>query len=455
MEEITGMLTQEEIRTAEICVEKALRLGASKARVTLSKSLMELFGTLDGQLDKVSHCLDRSMSVCLFVDGKYGTFSTNRLVESELEDFLKKSIATVRMLAEDPCRDLPDPARTAKNAITGKELDLYDPSYPALTSSERLKMTMEASVFEQHKAEGLISEEGEYSDSIFDTLTLDSNGLKCRHTETSFEYGVEITVKDAEGNRYSGYWWDSTPRISDLKISTCCETAYQRAMAQIGPKGIPSGKYNMVVDSENSSRLVTPLTSALGAFALQQKNSFLLDTLGKKVFPEWMNLVDKPLTKGQTGSRLFDSEGVASRETPVIEKGVVKEYFVNTYMSNKMGIAPTIEDVMRPVLEPCVAPGLLKPPRMDQDGIMALVGDGILVTGFNGGNSNSATGDFSFGVEGFLFKDGRIVHPVREILITGNLKTLWNNLLAAGDDARTCKSKIIPTLAFKEVDFSA
>ncbi len=455
MEEITGMLTQEEIRTAEICVEKALRLGASKARVTLSKSLMELFGTLDGQLDKVSHCLDRSMSVCLFVDGKYGTFSTNRLVESELEDFLKKSIATVRMLAEDPCRDLPDPARTAKDAITGKELDLYDPSYPALTSSERLKMAMEASVFEQHKAEGLISEEGEYSDSIFDTLTLDSNGLKCRHTETSFEYGVEITVKDAEGNRYSGYWWDSTPRISDLKISTCCETAYQRAMAQIGPKGIPSGKYNMVVDSENSSRLVTPLTSALGAFALQQKNSFLLDTLGKKVFPEWMTLVDKPLTKGQTGSRLFDSEGVASRETPVIEKGVVKEYFVNTYMSNKMGIAPTIEDVMRPVLEPCVAPGLLKPPRMDKDGIMALVGDGILVTGFNGGNSNSATGDFSFGVEGFLFKDGRIVHPVREILITGNLKTLWNNLLAAGDDARTCKSKIIPTLAFKEVDFSA
>ena len=316
MEEITGMLTQEEIRTAEICVEKALRLGASKARVTLSKSLMELFGTLDGQLDKVSHCLDRSMSVCLFVDGKYGTFSTNRLVESELEDFLKKSIATVRMLAEDPCRDLPDPARTAKDAITGKELDLYDPSYPALTSSERLKMAMEASVFEQHKAEGLISEEGEYSDSIFDTLTLDSNGLKCRHTETSFEYGVEITVKDAEGNRYSGYWWDSTPRISDLKISTCCETAYQRAMAQIGPKGIPSGKYNMVVDSENSSRLVTPLTSALGAFALQQKNSFLLDTLGKKVFPEWMTLVDKPLTKGQTGSRLFDSEGVAARALP-------------------------------------------------------------------------------------------------------------------------------------------
>ena len=454
-ESITGMLSAEEIRIADKCVEKALALGASKVRVTLNKSLMELFGTLDGVLDKVSHCLDRSMSVCLFADGKYGSFSTIRLVESELDDFLANSIATVRMLAEDPCRDLPDPEKTAKDAVTGKELGLYDPAYPSMTSSERLKMAMEASVFERHKAEGLISEEGEYSDSIYDTLILDSNGLCCRHTETSFEYGVESTVKDADGNRYSGYWWDSKPKLEDLQIATCSETAYQRAMAQIGPKKIPSGKYTMVLDSENSSRLVTPLTSALGAFALQQKNSFLLDTLGKKVFPEWMTLKDMPLAIGQPGSKLFDSEGVAARETPVIQNGVVKEYFVNTYMSRKMGIAPTIEDVIRPVLEPCVAPGMDKPSRMDRDALMALAGDGILVTGFNGGNSNSATGDFSFGVEGFLFKDGKIVHPVRETLITGNLLTLWNNLLAAGDDARTCKSKVIPTLVFKDVDFSA
>ena len=162
-----------------------------------------------------------------------------------------------------------------------------------------------------------------------------------------------------------------------------------------------------------------------------------------------------PHAKGQTGSRLFDSEGVATKETPVIEKGIVKEYFVNTYMSNKMGIAPTVEDVTRPVIPPCVSPELVKPENMDRQAIMDLVKDGILVTGFNGGNSNSATGDFSFGVEGFLFKDGRVVHPVREMLITGNLLTLWNNLLAAGDDARMCKSKVIPTLAFMDVDFSA
>lgn len=473
MDEINGMLTVEEILVAEKCLEKSLALGADKARITLNKSLMELFGTLNGELDKVNHCLDRSISVCLFVDGKFGSFSTNRLVESELDDFLKKAIATVRMLAEDPCRDLPDPSRTAKNAVTGKELGLYDETYPALTSDERLKMAIEASIFKKHCGEGLISEEGEYSDSIFDSLVLDSNGLRCRHTETSFEYGVEVTVQDAGGNRFSGYWWDATPMLKDLNISDCGETAFKRAMSQIGPVKIESGKYSMVIDSEVASRLVTPVLNALGGYSLQQKNSFMLDSLGKKVFPEWLNIWDRPVSVGETGSRLFDSEGVATAETPIIENGVVKEYFINTYISKKMGIEPTIEDATRPVLLPCVAPSIAGKATSEssmtgtasvaepveatcgKEELMRIVGEGILVTGFNGGNSNSATGDFSFGVEGFLFKDGKIVHPVREMLITGNLLTLWNNLLAAGNDARFCKSKLIPTLAFGNVDFSA
>ncbi len=481
MDQINGMLTEQEIAAADVCLRKALELGADKVRITLNKSLMELFGTLNGELDKVSHCLDRSVSVCLFVDGRFGSFSTNRLVESELDDFLKKAIATVRMLAEDPCRDLPDPSRTAKNAVTGKELGLYDKNYPALTSDERLKMALDAAIFKKHSGDGLISEEGEYSDSIFDSLTLDSNGMRCRHTETSFEYGVEVTVQDAEGNRFSSYWWDASPMLKDLNIKDCGETAFRRAMSQIGPVKIESGKYSMVIDSEVASRLVTPVLNALGGYSLQQKNSFMLDSLGKKMFPEWLNICDRPASVGETGSRLFDSEGVATAETPIIENGVVKEYFINTYISRKTGLDPTVEDAVRPVLLPCVAPPVagkvtsadsvtetrlvaepvVRPSSVavgancGKEDLMRLVGDGILVTGFNGGNSNSATGDFSFGVEGFLFRDGRIVHPVREMLITGNLLTLWNNLLAAGNDARFCKSKLIPTLAFGNVDFSA
>ena len=455
MEEMTGMLTAQEITAARKALETALGLGAQKARVTVNKSLMELFGTLNGELDKVSHCLDRSMMVCLFVDGRFGSFSTNRLNEDELYSFLAGAVSMTRMLAPDECRDLPDPERTAKDAKYGDDLGLCDHEYSAMTADRRLNMALDAAIFKKHEGEGLVSEEGEYSDSILDTLILDSNGLECRHTETSFEYGVEVTWQDAGGNKFSGYWWDASPFLGSLKTEDCGETALKRAMAQSGHSKVECGKYMMVADNECSSRLVTPLLNALGGYSLQQKNSFMLDTLDRKVLPEWLDIIDKPRTVGETGSRLFDSEGVAATERPIIEKGVVKEYFINTYMSRKMGIEPTIEDVTRPAIPAGHAPSFPAPETYDKDGIMKMLGEGILVTGFNGGNSNSATGDFSFGIEGFYFKDGRIVHPVREMLMTGNLLTLWNNLVASGNDYRLCKSKLIPTLAFSNVEFSA
>ena len=450
-----GMLTREEMALAEKCLSLASSMGVQKVRVTLEKSLMELFGTLNGDLDKVTHCLDRSMSVSLFTEGRFGSFSTNRLVESEMEGFLAKAVSTVKMMAEDPCRDLPDPGRTAKDAITGNELELCDSRLFQLSPEQRKRMALDAAIFKKSNDRRLISEEGEYSDSILDSFLADSNGLRCRHTETSFEYGVEMTVQAPDGNKFSGYWWDASPRLESIDINSCGDEALKRALAQIGPVQVKGGKYTMVVDNENSSRLVTPLLNALGGHAIQQKNSFLLDSLGHKIFPEWLNIVDRPRQCGESGSKLFDSEGVATADSQIIANGTVKEYFINTYISRKTGIAPTVEDVTRPVLLPGLAPGYSSEDRLGQEGIMRLVSDGILVTGFNGGNSNSTTGDFSFGIEGFLFKDGKIVHPLRGMLVTGNFIDLWNSLLAAGDDARHCKSKLIPTLAFGNVEFSA
>ena len=448
-------LTEAEMALARHCLDYALRSGAQKVRITLSKSLMNLVGLLNGEVDKTAHALDRSLQLQLFVDGKYGAFSSNRLEREELEAFVRSAIDTVKMLEPDPYRDLPAPERLAKDAVSGREPDLYDPAYEKLTAADRRKMALASSFY--HPASGkevssafprLIAEEGEYSDSVFDSLTIDSQGLFARHTETSFEIGYESTVEDAEGRHFSSYWWDATPRLQDLAIEGCARTACQRAMEQIGPQEIKSGKYTLIVDTECASKLLTPLLSALGGYSLQQKNSFLKDTLGKKVFPEALTILDCPRTPGDTGCRLFDSEGVATREMPLIEKGVVKTYFLNTYMARKMEMEPTVEDATRVKVLPH---GACK----NLEEVLQKVGEGILVTGFNGGNSNPATGNFSYGIEGFLIRDGKRVHPIREMLITGNFIGLWNNLLIAASDARPCLSKLVPTLAFKDVDFSA
>ena len=448
------MLTDKEIALARGAMEFALENGAQKVRITLNKSLMELFGMLNGELDKVTHALDRSLQVSLFVDGRFGSFSSNRLEEEGLKAFLLGAIDTVRTLEPDAARNLPDPSRTVKDALTGKELDLYDPAYEGLTSERRREMAISTSLWnrkaELEKGFTLISEEGEYSDSLFDSVVMDSNGLFARHTETSFEIGYEVTVEDPEGNRYASYWWDASPRLEAVlpSLASCSETAVRRAAAQIGPQDHPGGKCNIVVDSECASKFLTPVLSALGGYAVQQKNSFLLDKAGERVFPECLTILDCPRNQGESGARLYDSEGVATQEFPIIDKGVVTRYFVNTYIAGKTGMAPTIEDATRPKVVPF---GGCK----TREDLLRKVGNGILITGFNGGNSNPSTGNFSYGIEGFAFENGRVTHPVREMLVTGNFIDLWNQLIATADDARLCMSKIIPTLAFSNIDCNA
>ena len=440
-----ALLTKEEMALARHCLAYAQERGAQKVRITLTKSLLNLVGLLNGEVDKTAHALDRSLQLQLFVQERFGSFSSNRLDKANLEAFIREAVETVKMLEADACRDLPARERVAKDAVTGQELGLYDAEYETLTAEKRREMALRSMAWPQER---LIAEEGEYSDSVFDSYTIDSQGLEARHTETSFEIGYESTVEDAEGNHFSSYWWDASPRLKNLGLEGCAARAYKRAMEQIGPKSVPSGQYTLILDSECASKVVTPLLNALGGYSLQQKNSFLSDSLDKQLFPEGLTILDMPRTKGDTGCRLFDSEGVATREMPIIEKGVVKTYFLNTYISRKMEMEPTIEDATRVRVMP------LGGCKTQQD-VLDKVKDGILVTGFNGGNSNPATGNFSYGIEGFLIKDGKRVHPVREMLITGSFLNLWSQLLVAADDARPCLSKLVPTLAFKNVDFSA
>lgn len=437
------MIDPKDIELVREGLDMARQAGAEKARATLCRSEEDLVATLNGEVDRVTHCVDSSLSFALFADGRFGSFSTNKLDPASLRDFLESSVKTVRTISKDECRDLPDPRRCCSKAITGDELGLTDCRRESMTPEERIRMALDASVYR----DGILSEEGEYSDSVYKTVVMDTDGVLCLHSETSFDYGEEITIEE-DGEKYSGYWWDSASHLDALDARSCGEKALARSRAQVGSDAVPGGRYNMVVDSEVAAKMVSPVLRALNAFSIQQNNSFLVDSLGKRPFPEGLTIMDLPHIKGQTCSKLFDSEGVATEETPIIRSGEVCEYFVNTYMSRKLGIAPTVEEATRPKVLPWPESGL------GRSEILKICGNGILVTDFNGGNSNPVTGDFSYGIEGFLFENGKVSRPVSGMLVTGNFLSLWKKLIAAGDDARDCMSKLIPTLAFADVDFS-
>ena len=179
------MITSEERSIARHCIEYAMTKGAEGVRLSLNKNVMDSCSMLNGELDKVSHSADRSIYLYLYVDGRYGTFSTNRLDTEELESFIDKAIVMVKMLGEDRCRRLPDPTRTAKDATGGMELGLYDSHYEGCDSDSRLKKAEEMSIIKtlaQSEGYKVLSEECEYAESLDDTLLMDSQGFEGRHT---------------------------------------------------------------------------------------------------------------------------------------------------------------------------------------------------------------------------------------------------------------------------------
>ena len=158
-----------------------------------------------------------------------------------------------------------------------------------------------------------------------------------------------------------------------------------------------------------------------------------------------MTLKDEPHLIKTPGARYFDNEGVATQPMSIFEGGVLKTYFIDTYRANKMGIDPTISSA-----------SILTIDMGDKDleALIAGVNKGILVTGFNGGNCNSTTGDFSYGIEGFLIEGGKMVQPISEMNVTGNMLKLWNQLVEVGNDPRQSSSWRIPSLHFEGIDFS-
>lgn len=444
---------EEKIKLARKCIEMAMEYGASAVRVSLSKSIQNSISVLDAQIDKVSYSSDCSLYFHIFAQGRYGTFSTNRLEEDELRGFLQKAVQTTLLLAPDSARALPAPEFKAKDCKDGCELELCDRTYADLSLERKMEMALQLGAFSQGEDYTVESVECEYSDNLDNNYMVDSDGFEGRHTETSFGFCAEATIMDKQGRRYSGYWWDSAPMLRDFDGSEVTARAIKLAADQIGPHEFKGGKRKVVVDRSCASRLVGPLLNALDAQNIQQGNSFLKDSLGKKIFPENFSLTDMAASKGCPGSRLFDTEGLAVGESPIIEAGVVKQYYTNTYIANLTGTNPTSEGPSRPHVHAHTCNCDKKEIYLSD--ILLQCGDGLYVTGFNGGNCNGATGYFSFGVEGFEIRAGRIAGPVKELVMTGNMIQLWNSLKAAGSDARKCTRWQIPTLYFENIDINA
>jgi len=430
-------------KLARWAMEFSLSKGCQAARVSVYSGSDTEFEIRDKQLDKLQQSSENQMVLSLYVDERYGSFSTNRMEKKELEKFITNAVESVRYLAPDTLRQLPNSDKYYKGGQP--DLIIHDPKISTLQPDEQLQLAQDAANEILGTDERILSVQSAYNDGESSSYMIASNGFEGENSVSYFSLSVSVSVKGEGESRPESYWFDQALSFEDLIKKDIGKIALERTLRKLGQEKIESGNYSMIVDNMNSVRLLSPILSVLNGSALQQNNSFLLDKKGEQVLSDKVTLVDDPHIPHSFGSRYFDSEGVATQKRSIFNKGVLETYFIDTYNGLKMGVEPTISGPSHLILEQ-------GPHSMEE--MIAALDKGILVTGFNGGNSNSSSGDFSFGIEGFLIENGKLTQPVSGMNITGNMLTLWNNLAEIGNDPRVNNAYQIPSLRFEDVDFS-
>jgi PmbA protein len=424
-------------------MDYALKNGCQGVRINLYSGSSSSFEIRDMKIDRLQQASENALSLRLFVDGRFGSYSTNRLDQKELEKFIRNAIDSTRYLAEDHARTLPDASLYYRGG--GSDLGLYDSTFESIQPDEKMALAMRVCGEIMGKDERLVTAESSYSDDDNFLYMIASNGFEGESAGSRFTLVGSAGIKGEGDARPSSYWYDSSLRYDELSKDGIGAKALERALRKLGQHKIASARLPMVVDFFHSRKLLSPVIEALYGSSIQQKNSFLLDKLNRKVLGDRVTLTDEPHLRRASGARYFDGEGVATKRLPVFDAGVLKTYYIDTYYANKLETERTID-----------SPSVLTMPLGDKnmDGLVASLDKGILVTGFNGGNCSSTTGDFSYGIEGFLIENGRLTQPVNEMNITGNMLTLWSNLVETGNDPLTHDSWRIPSLLFDGVDFS-
>lgn len=436
------MTKEEKYILSKWAMNYALEKGAQQASVSISDSRNNSVEVREEKIDKLEQAIQNSLSIRLFVDKKYSAHSTNRLNQEELARFIEEAIIGTRYLSEDEFRMLPQPEMYYKGG--GSDLNTLDTDFDKISPEKKIAIAFAAEKEALGKDERIISVSASYYDGLSSRVMVTSNGFEGDTSNSYYGINASVSVKSDDA-RPESYWGESAIFFDKLKKEGAGKTALDRALNKIGQGKITSGKMPMIVENRQVGRILGPLVSALNGSAIQQKNSFLIDKLGEKVVSEKLSLTDDPFIVSGRGSRLFDNEGLATKKRLVFDKGVLKNYYIDTYYGKKLEMDPTSGGTTNLVFETG---------DKNRDELIASVDKGILVTGFNGGNCNGSTGDFSYGIEGFLIEKGKLVQPVSEMNITGNMIDLWSDIGEIGNDVNKDSSWLTPSVLFEGVDFS-
>jgi len=428
---------------AQQAVELAKSAGAKDAWATTSQSRDVEFEYRDGALEKVKDTTSRSLAVQVYADGRYSTHQTTDLNPERLGGFVKEAVAITRALEPDEYREI-----TAAELFANRpenDLDLVDGTVASLDREQRLEWC-EALDVASRAHERVISATAGVYDGTQLSASASSNGFVGSQESTYCWFGSSVTLKDHGDKRAEDGFYAGGAHVADLPdAANVGRTALERTLSRLDSEKGPTVKTTMVVDARASASLLGRFLRPANARSVQQGRSFWAALVGEQAFSDKLTVIDDPLIKRGLASRHYDGEGISARALPIIENGVVKNIYVDTYYGRKGDMAPTTGT-------PSNRRIVLGDQSLQQ--LLGDVGEGVYVTSWLGGNADATTGDFSLGLRGHMIENGLVGRPVGEMNVTGNLRDLFGQLEMLGNDPYPYSTTLAPSLVFTDVDFS-
>ncbi len=401
----------------------AKREGATAAEASMSKVQGIAVSTRFKEVENLEFTNDGGLGIAVFVGKKKGSASTADLSAPALKLAVSKAVEIAKYTSEDDCAGIADKDLIATDF---PDLDLYHPQ--ALDADEALKHALECETAGLDYSDSISNSDGaSYNANLGVRVYGNTHGINAGYASSRYSLScVLIAKKDEDMQR--DYAYTVARRASDLKgaYDVGVEAAEQ-TLSRLGARKIPTMNAPVMFHRDIASSLFGHLIGAVSGGSLYRKSSFLLDSINTKLFPDWLQIQERPYIKGGLASSSFDNEGVQTRDMDIIKDGVLANYLLTSYSGRKMGLK---SNGHAGGIHNCIVSDT---GHSDED-LLKAMGTGLVVTELMGQGVNIVNGDYSRGAAGFWVENGVIQYPVHEVTIAGNLRDMFKNIVAIGSE---------------------
>ena len=411
--------------------------GATAADAEVSEGFGQTVTVRQREVETIEYNRDKGIGVTVYIGQQRGHASSSDLSPEALRDTVDAALAIARFTAIDDCAGLADPDRLAREF---PDLDLIHPWDMPVERAIEMAQACEAAGFAVDKK--ITNSEGAtVSTQQSHFIYGNTNGFLAGYSSSRHSIWCALIAGKGDGMQRDD-WYETVRDPADLPAPDLIgRKAGQRAVARLKARKVPTEQVPVLFESGVSASLMGHFVSAVSGGSLYRKSSFLLDSLGQTVFSPCVQMTDLPLIPKGLASGAFDEEGVATQARDIVKDGVVQGYFLASYSARKLGMQSTGNAGGNHNL-------IMQDTGEDFAALLKKMGRGLLVTELMGQGVNAVTGDYSRGAAGFWVEDGVIVYPVQEITIAGNLKTIYKNIVAIGNDvsrrsSRQCGSVLV------------